>query len=305
MNSIINSTSGFYARTLNQLGELRGEIERLQGQIGTGERLQRSSQDPVAASRLRDIARSERLDEINVENAKRLELDLSQASDQIASVSDILARAKELAIAAGNDSVEPSAREAIATELGQLAEELLSRANSVSLTGEPLFSGEAGGAAYTRDAGGNVTYTGSATTESVALGEGVSIERGIIGPEFLSFDEGGTPTDAFALLSGLVAALQGGAPDPAAAARDAIGGFDNALDAANRGQTILGARLAWLETVQQNQVERSITRSEQGAEVGGADLAETITQLQQTLTVLEASQASFARVSSLTLFDAI
>ncbi|OZA91497.1 MAG: hypothetical protein B7X57_10130, partial [Erythrobacter sp. 34-65-8] len=38
-------------------------------------------------------------------------------------------------------------------------------------------------------------------------------------------------------------------------------------------------------------------------EVGGADLAATISRLQQVMTTLEASQASYARLASLSLFD--
>jgi flagellar hook-associated protein 3 FlgL len=39
--------------------------------------------------------------------------------------------------------------------------------------------------------------------------------------------------------------------------------------------------------------------------VGDTDIAEAIARLQQTMTALEASQAAFARVSSLTLFNAL
>jgi flagellar hook-associated protein 3 FlgL len=39
--------------------------------------------------------------------------------------------------------------------------------------------------------------------------------------------------------------------------------------------------------------------------VGDTDIADAIARLQQSLTALEASQAAFARVSSLTLFDVL
>ena len=68
-------------------------------------------------------------------------------------------------------------------------------------------------------------------------------------------------------------------------------------------QTVVGTRLAWIDLVSERRTEAGELRAEQQAEVGGADLAETMTRLQQTMTVLEASQASFARLSSLTLFD--
>ena len=53
--------------------------------------------------------------------------------------------------------------------------------------------------------------------------------------------------------------------------------------------------------------ERRIANGElvadEQAAIGGADLATTMTRLQETMTVLEASQASFVRLANLTLFD--
>ena len=46
------STGAFYERSTSQIGGLRAQAETLQQQIGTGERLQRSSDDPVAAAKV-------------------------------------------------------------------------------------------------------------------------------------------------------------------------------------------------------------------------------------------------------------
>lgn len=305
MPTPINTQSSFYNRSLAQFDGLRSQLNTLQSQIATGVKFERSSDDPAAASRLRILSREGRLEEVFRENADLLELDLSSASDELTGINNLLIRARELALAAGNETLDDTARGAIATELAELREELFNRANATGLDGEALFSGEAGGPAYVRDAAGNINYVGSAQSGSLIVGAGAEIERGITGPEFLQFDTGAGPTDAFALIGGLVTALQGGSADPSAAARDALAGFDAALDSGTRGQTILGARLAWIDGLQQSQLERSLNRAEQQADVGGVELTDAITQLQQTLTVLEASQASFARLSSLTLFDAI
>jgi hypothetical protein len=54
---------------------------------------------------------------------------------------------------------------------------------------------------------------------------------------------------------------------------------------------------------------RAVTRTwancaaEEQADIGGTDIASTVTQLQQAMLVLEASQASFAKLSGLSLFD--
>ncbi|MEM8724922.1 MAG: flagellar biosynthesis protein FlgL [Pseudomonadota bacterium] len=305
MSIINNSTSAFYQRSLGQMTALRGSIETLQTQIATGQQLTRASQDPAAAARLRAITRSEGLREIEEENAIKLSQDLTSAATELEGISEIISRARELAAQAGSDTNGPSAREAIAAELEQLSEELFTRANGLTLTDEPLFSGTAGAPAYIRAADGTVTYNGNNDQGAVPVAPGTEIERGVTGPQVFEFDVGGTPTNTFALLSGLASALRGGAPDPGAAARDALTGLDAALDASTRNQTVIGTRLAWVEVVQQNQFERSIATAEERSEIGDTDVGDTIARLQQTLTALEATQTTFTRVSSLTLFNAL
>jgi flagellar hook-associated protein 3 FlgL len=119
------------------------------------------------------------------------------------------------------------------------------------------------------------------------------------------FDLNGTPSSGFAVLDTLAAILTGGGPNPEAAALAAIAGIDAALDTANRSQTILGTRLAWVEQVQSQQADRDIALAERRSRVGDTDIAEAIARLQQSLTALEASQAAFARVSELNLFRAL
>lgn len=305
MTGIGNSTAAFFNRSLDQMGELRRSIERLQTQIATGQRIERGSDDPAGAAQLRAIARREALSAAEKENASALSRDLSQAADELGDVANILIRVRELAVAAGNDTMPESARLAIADEIDQLGEELFDRANALSLAGEPLFAGTTSGPAFLRDGAGSVTYNGNGASGAVPVAPGTEIERGLPGNAIFEFDVAGTQTSAFAVLSGLADALRGGAPDPATAARAAIDGLDTALDSTTRGQAVLGTRLAWVEIVQDNQNQRAVTLAEQRSETGDTDIASAIARLQQTLTALEASQAGFARVSSLSLFDAL
>lgn len=305
MNTVGNSTGAFFERSLGQMGSLREALETLQTQIATGERIMRGSDDPVGASRLRALARLEVRGRTEQENAARLEQDLSEGAEQIAGVLEIFQRARELAVAAANDPTGENGRAAIADELEQMSEELFARSNSRSITGAPLFAGTAGAPAFVHDVSGVVTYVGSNQNGSVPVAPGTEIERGVTGEQLFEFDVGGSPTSAFAVISGLAAAMRGGAADPAAAAQDAIAGIDAAIDTANRSQTVIGTRLAWVEAIQQDQQNRAVNVAEKRSDIGDTDIADTIVRLQQTLTALEASQASFTRVSSLTLFNAI
>jgi flagellar hook-associated protein 3 FlgL len=305
MSFVNTSTGSFFNRSLAQMAELRGRIERSRTQIATGQRIERGSDDPAAAAQLRSVARRTALAEVEGDNAARLGQDLGAAATEVEAVTALLQRARELAVRAANTPTGAAGRQAIAFELEQLSEELFTRANGTSLTGEPLFAGLASGQAFTRDIAGNVTYAGTPTSGAVPVAPGTAIERGLPGSEVFEFDLAGTPTSAFAVIRDLAAALNGGSPDPAGAALAALEGIDAALDTTNRAQTILGARMAWVEQIQQQQAERGVALAERRSRVGDTDIAEAIARLQQSLTALEASQAAFARVSSLTLFDAL
>lgn len=305
MSSITNSAGSFFNRSLKQMADLRAGIERSRTQIATGSKIERGSQDPAAAAQLRSVARREALATVEGDNAARLGQDLRAAANEVDAVTVLLQRARELTVAAASTPLGSDGRRAVAFELEQLGQELFARANATSLTGEPLFAGQSSGAAFTRDAAGVVTYAGTPESGAVPVAPGTAIERGLPGSEVFQFDVGGAPTSAFAVLGGLVSALQGGAADPVAAANAALEGIDAALDTTNRATTILGTRMAWVEQVETQQADRRVALAERRSRVGDTDIAEAIARLQQSLTALEASQSAFARVSSLTLFDAL
>jgi flagellar hook-associated protein 3 FlgL len=299
------STSAFYERSRLDLAGLRARAESLQSALGSGERLSRSSDDPVAAARLRVLMRAESFSSIDLANASLASADLQLADGALSDFAAFTIRAKELATQAASGTLNAAQRAALGQELGLIHSNLFALANARNAAGFALFGGETAGQAYVLDASGNAVYAGTASAGDLALGEGLSVGRGLTGPEFLGFSHNGAPTNLLAVVKGLAEALQGSAADPAAAARDALSALDAGLDQVSAGQTLVGARLAWIDLSTERRTDLSELRSSEQAELGGTDLAATVTRLQQAMTVLEASQASFARLASLSLFDVI
>jgi flagellar hook-associated protein 3 FlgL len=295
------STSAFYERATRQIGGLRSQAETLQQQIGSGERLSKSSDDPVAAARMRMLERGERLAQIDQRNSGRAQTDLKTADQALGSIADVVIRAKELAMQAANGTISQEQRTAIGGELAGLRQSLLSIANGRNAAGHALFGGQATGAAYTDD-GTAATYVGTAGADPIGLGDGQSVNPAITGPELFAVDVGGSTTDIFAVLGNLAGALQSGG-DPSAAASAALDGLDAGLDKVTTAQTVVGGRLSWIELMDQRREANGELVADEKAAVGGANLAATMTRLQEVMTVLEASQASFVRLSGLSLFD--
>lgn len=305
MTSISTSTAAFFDRSKTDMATLQKRAETLQQELSAGDKLARSSDDPVAASRLRVLARSDSLSKIDDSNANRANADLTLADSALSTFADYVQRAKELATQAASGTLTTAQRAGIGYEIQQIYGNLVSLANSRDSNGHSLFGGEAPGDAYTLDASGNASYVGTASSGDLALGDGQSITRGLTGPEFLSYSVNGSSTDLLAVVKGLADDLQGGSADPQTAARAGMGALDAGLDAITTGQTLIGSRLNWIDLTATRRTNLGELRAGEEQTIGATDLPATIADLQQTMTVLQASQASFAKLASLSLFNVL
>ena len=297
------STSAFYDRSNTDMGTLRARADALQASIASGQRLSKSSDDPVAAARIRSLTRLDSLAQTDAAIMDRASGDLALTDQTLSQFTSAVIRVKELATQAANGTLSAVQRASIGAELDQIHSELGQLANARDLSGHALFGGDAAGPAYTFDASGNPVYAGTAAASALPLGDGQSVTRGLTGPEFLNFTGASGATNLFAVVKGLSDALNGGVSDPARAARDALGTLDLGLETITTQQTVVGARLGWIDLNMERRIQLSEARSDEEASVGGTDLSLAVSQLQQTMTVLEASQASFAKLSQLSLFD--
>ena len=299
------STGAFYERSTTQISSLRARAETLQKQIGTGERLTKSSDDPVAAARLRMLDREERISKVDTRNSQSAENNLQFTDEAFAQIAVIISRARELSLQASSATTSDSQRASIATELDGLRENLLGLANGRNASGHSLFGGQAIGNAYEVDATtGVATYVGTATLDMVEIGEGQTIVPGNTGPQVFSFeDANGNQTDIFAELSALATALRAGGQAAADAGRDGLTMLDTSFDKVTTAQTVLGSRLAWLELMTDRRTDNLERIEDERSVMGEADIAVTMSRLQEMLTVLEASQSSFVRLANLNLFS--
>lgn len=303
MTILSTSTRAFYERSRNEMTSLRRQTEKLQLQIGSESRLTKSSDDPVAASRLRNLARTDALSRIDAANANRAETDLNLADSTLSDVTRTIARAQELATRAATGTLSADQRAVIGKEMESIHATLLDLANAKDSSGNALFGGENTSQAYTLDASGNAVYAGTPSSGTLSLGEGQAVTRSVTGPEFLNFQVGGVNTDLLATVKTLADALQGGVADPAGAARSGLEALAAGLDSVTTAQTVVGTRLAWIDLVAERRTTTAEFRADEQKEVGGIDLASSVARLQEMMTVLEASQASFSRLSQLSLFN--
>ena len=305
MTLISTSTSAFYDRSLIGLQDLRAQAEKLQASLSSGQRLSAASDDPVAAARLRQLSRTDSLSTIDKANAQRATADLQLSDGALSSFASYVIRAKELAVQAATGTLTPAQRQGIGSEIAAIRQNVIGLANTGDANGHALFGGEAAGHAYGLDAGGNAVYAGTASAGQVSLGDGQVVSRGLTGPEFLNFNAGGAPTDLMAVLKTLGDALQNADPAAQTIANTSLDALNAGLDAITTAQTVVGSRLAWIDLTTERRTAMDEMRSSEEADTGGTDIATAVTKLQETMTVLQASQASFAKLAGLSLFEVL
>lgn len=305
MTIVSTSTSAFYERSMMDLSALRARSEELQSSLSSGQRLAQSSDDPVAASRMRQLQRTDALTTVDTANAQLATTDLQLADGALSSFADYVTRVKELAVQAATGTLTPAQRAGIGGEIAAIRLNVIQLANSRDSAGNALFGGQAAGDAYTVTAAGAARYDGSTAAGDLPLGDGQTVTRSLTGPEFLNFSVNGTGTDLMAAMKALADGLQAGGTGAQQAARDGLDAMDQGLDAITTAQTVVGTRLSWIDVTATRRTNLSEMRSTEEADVGGTDIATTVAQLQQTMTVLQASQASFTKLASLSLFDLI
>lgn len=302
------NTRAVHDARVAQMTDLSRQLERVQTQVATGRRREGADEDPVAAGRAEGLERA-------LAASKAARVAIERASSRLAAtdtaldgVGTLLDRVRELALAGNNAALNAADRGSLAGEAGQLGEQLLAYANRNASDGTALFGGaQPAGPAYAPDATGRIRWQGAGAAP-VVRGPSGRIAGGVSGPAaFEGLNDGsGTPTDAFALISALQAALVD--PDPALRAAGlarALTGIEAATGRIADVHADVGARMARLddETAQLERIDLGREADLEAAQ--GVDMTAAIARLQRLSTVLEAAQAAFVRASGLSLWEAL
>ena len=303
-------TNYFFDTRSRSMSALGDKAAKIQEQIATGKRFSAPSDDPVAAARLARLSITEADQDQYATNVKLAQSLLAQSDAALESVTNNLQRAQELVIRANNDTLNDSNRAAIGKELEAILDDLLALANSNDLRGEPLFAGSASGQAYVRAGDGSIAFAGTGEAPPMPIGQGVSIQSTDSGPRlFEGLEVGGAPTDMFRVIGDLARALApGGSPDkPALKAALAAGteGIKQASEKINAGRASVGARAARLEIEADRLASAKVDNEIDRSGIEGVDVQIAVIELQKTMLALSATQASFSKLSQLSLFDYI
>ena len=118
------STKLFNQQQVQKFSKLNEDIQSLQNKISTGKNILQASDDPIGAVELSGLEQvSERYNQYS-RNADNAINRLNIADNALQAITNLMVRAKEIAIQAANDTFGAQDREALAIELVEMQEEI-------------------------------------------------------------------------------------------------------------------------------------------------------------------------------------
>lgn len=280
-------------RALQGLQQSSSRVSRIQEQLTTGRVLNRPSDSPTdttAAMRLRTSLADTRQYARNVADGQGW---LGQIDTTLQSMVAQTRRSRELGLQGmSTGTVSATSREALASEVEQLRDSLISLANTRYLE-RPLFGGlTAGAVAY--DADGQYVGVPGEVVRTVAEGVKVRVDMDAetaFGPQGANlFDD----------LQGLADSLRSG---DTAGVRAGVDALEQAQSRLTGALADVGSRTNRIDGAAQRALDDELSLSSSLSEVENVDLPRALVELQLQETAYQAALGATARVIQPSLMD--
>ncbi|BCV20776.1 flagellar hook-associated protein FlgL [Moorella sp. Hama-1] len=270
-------------------------MARTQEQMSSGKRVNRPSDDPIVVARVLgfkiSIAANDQYKK-NMEDAKGW-LDASESA--LGMATDVLQRARELAVYGSNGTMPKESMEALAAEVDQLFGEMVQIANS-SYGGRFLFGGSQTTQRPFTDDGTYQGMKGSGSELKWEVAPQVTITVNENGQDVFKQDS----IDVFKLLEDLSKDL---ASHNNTAVSSTLSQFDQAIDHILNLRATLGAKSNRMEMAMSRLDDTQIGLTQTMSKLEDIDLAETVMNYKTQENVYLASLSTGAKVLQPSLID--
>ncbi|WP_339406752.1 flagellar hook-associated protein FlgL [Pseudomonas helleri] len=286
----------------NNMNRNSQAIAQLQAQIGSGLRIQKPSDDPIASARLMLIQREQAsLGQYN-ENIGKVSDNLKLQETYVQSGSDAMGSIRDLLLWAGNDSNSPEDLSAIATQLSSLEDSLVSYFNARDEAGNYVFSGTRNDVpAITFDpATGTYAMTGNNEERQAVVGNGVLIGDNVTAQQMLGAD-----ADFLNDLHSLVDSLKNAPNDPATRQqlKDTLEQLDVTHGHMMGAMTDMGGRQNTLTLLAESNADVSLANQKVQGDLSQLDMGGAFLAVQAYELSMQASQKVYSRMATISLFD--
>jgi len=283
---------------LAALSQSQSTLNTALQEISTGKSVTVPSDNPSAsADMVGNTIATANVDQYT-QNVSSMQTQLQSADSALSSVVTSLTQAISLGTEGANGTNNSSDLQSIAQQVQGILESVVSQANT-SNNGSYLFGGTASTAQpYTADSSSSTgyTYNGNDDSNSVAIGDHLSIQVNLPGSQIFS----NSTTNVIGSLSSLVSALQSGDSSSISSATTAV---SSALTYVSQQREFYSNAESQLNSQETYLQQETVSLSSQQNSLVGVDEAQAATELSQAETDNSAALAAAAKVLPNTLLN--
>ena len=274
------------------IGQLRSgftELARMQSLVATGIRVNKPSDDPIAAAQILRVEHSLRNLEQFQRNSGAANIRITTQESVLSQMGDLLTRAQEVALSQGSATLDDNARIAAAGEIDALLSQVFQFGNT-RVGNEFIF----GGGMTDAPPFENGAYMGDDTVRQVRIADGVVIDTNFTGRQLF------VDSNVVSSITALRDALLSGS---ASGVQDSVAGLNVAFDQVQRHLTATGAATRQLESLGLAREDMEFDLTSIRADLREIPFEEATTRFLSAQTVLEAARAAASRILNTTLTE--
>lgn len=314
------STAMMYQQNMRGVTNSQSEWLRYGEQMSTGKRVNKPSDDPIAASQAVVLSQAQAQNSQYALARTFATQKVSLEENVLGQVTTAIQSAQEKIVYAGNGTLSDDDRASLATDLEGIRNQILNLANSTDGNGRYIFAGyKTDSAPFTGDAG-KVTYGGGTENVSQSVDASRTMTIGHTGTQIFdsltsnAVPEPGNGTsekNLFNMLDSAIKTLRTPAEDLDDAGKAVL---SDAIDKTNRGlknslnnvltvRAELGTQLNELDKLDDLGSDRALGQSQQMSDLVDVDWNSTISSYVMQQAALQASYKAFSDMQGMSLFQ--
>jgi flagellar hook-associated protein 3 FlgL len=302
------STSQLFDNSVKQMNRQQSKIAEMQAKLASGKQIVKPSDDSEKSAVIQRLQTAIDRQSVYERSLDTAENRLASEESALMSSERILQRIRQLAVQSNTDTLSVDDKEILANEITSLREELLSLANTQDANGNYVFAGSNVQAkAFDVNADGDIIYQGDKTQTSVDISDQRRLVLNRAGDEvFMSVDrevDGDTQNISFfKVIDDFAQALATDDEDALNLGLEEISSITEGMGASIAD---LGSRISTVNNQREILEDTNLRYQDLLSNAQDLDYATAVTKLSAELLSLEAAQASFAKISQLSLFNYI
>ncbi len=297
-----------------QMNQLQSQQLTQQNETTTGLKVSLPEDDPSAVGQTLNLQAQSDANTQYQSNITQLQSTATTSASAMSSLQTITEQAAEIATEVGG-TTSSTQLSTYATQVGNLIQEALQAANTKDTQGNYIFGGTINNQppfVATTDASGNVTavtYQGNTDASQSLIGAGQTVSVQVPGANTTGsgptglFADSRSGADLFGDLISLQQNLASGNTSAISSTNSANLTKDEDNIVSNVAQN--GILQSTLQAASSAATQMSTTLTTQTSSLTGADLATTLTQLDQTETALQAAMQSGVKILNLSILNYI